>query len=268
MYDFVGESNDELSFAKGELIRVIDAVSDEWWRGELRGQTGIFPTNYVVRASVLSYEARQRVILTNPPLHRSLLLPLHRSREAPHNRGLLPARTTSRAKFSLKPLRSIDYCRSCILYERVARTSPTTRSSPYDAIPLCRFTLSEQSKIHTPPPQDLYNSSMALRPKVVQLIRKYDQKQGEMPTKDIVARCTTADIRTTFPAELRAMNDKVEQAKTTFERNAGLANQHQQQPYSEPTLVFYRGRRSIAHLHSPTTHSSSTPAPTTAVSAA
>lgn len=52
MYDFAGESSDELSFARGELIRVIDAVSDEWWRGELRGRTGIFPTNYVVSVSM------------------------------------------------------------------------------------------------------------------------------------------------------------------------------------------------------------------------
>lgn len=57
MYDFAGESSDELSFARGELIRVIDAVSDEWWRGELRGRTGIFPTNYVVSPSSFSADS-------------------------------------------------------------------------------------------------------------------------------------------------------------------------------------------------------------------
>lgn len=54
MYDFRGESDDELTFSRGEMIRVIDAVSDEWWRGELRGQTGIFPTNYVVSSRILA----------------------------------------------------------------------------------------------------------------------------------------------------------------------------------------------------------------------
>ncbi|MBZ6370998.1 MAG: hypothetical protein LBE44_03660 [Microbacterium hominis] len=45
--------------------------------------------------------------------------------------------------------------------------------------------------------QDLYNSSMALRPKVVQLIRKYDQKQGESLAKDARNATTEADVAVT-----------------------------------------------------------------------
>ncbi|GAA5878262.1 hypothetical protein JCM3774_001134 [Rhodotorula dairenensis] len=161
MYDFVGESSDELSFARGDLIRVIDAVSDEWWRGELRGQTGIFPTNYVEPASA----------------------PASRPNE-PSQRG--PASGAD-------DLEGEVFAQAAAI-DRLLPLMHTLRARGED------FADNEELT-------DLYNASMALRPKVVQLIRKYDQKQ----------------------AELRAMNDKVEQAKATFERNAGLA--YQQQPY-------------------------------------
>lgn len=52
LYDFEGESSDELPFRRGETIRVLEKVSEEWSRGELHGRTGIFPTNYVVRLSL------------------------------------------------------------------------------------------------------------------------------------------------------------------------------------------------------------------------
>ncbi|MBZ6370999.1 MAG: SH3 domain-containing protein [Microbacterium hominis] len=74
MYDFAGESSDELSFARGELIRVIDAVSDEWWRGELRGRTGIFPTNYVVCSSSFLHNLVCFCDAHDSPLGRNLLL--------------------------------------------------------------------------------------------------------------------------------------------------------------------------------------------------
>jgi signal transducing adaptor molecule len=39
----------ELPFEKGDIIKVTDRAYDNWWRGQLRGRTGIFPVNYVVR---------------------------------------------------------------------------------------------------------------------------------------------------------------------------------------------------------------------------
>jgi len=38
----------ELAFEKGDIIRVVDRGYKDWWRGQLRGKTGIFPVNYVV----------------------------------------------------------------------------------------------------------------------------------------------------------------------------------------------------------------------------
>ncbi|KAM6496502.1 hypothetical protein JOM56_006975 [Amanita muscaria] len=37
----------ELPFEKGDIIRVVDRGYKDWWRGQLKGRTGIFPVNYV-----------------------------------------------------------------------------------------------------------------------------------------------------------------------------------------------------------------------------
>ncbi|KAE8212890.1 hypothetical protein CF327_g3528 [Tilletia walkeri] len=47
LYDFKASEQGELGFTKGDIIRVLYAVYDHWWRGELRGDVGIFPVNYV-----------------------------------------------------------------------------------------------------------------------------------------------------------------------------------------------------------------------------
>jgi len=45
LYDFTG-SSDELSFKAGMEIVVLHEVLDDWWMGEVDGQTGLFPTSY------------------------------------------------------------------------------------------------------------------------------------------------------------------------------------------------------------------------------
>ncbi|PVI06402.1 hypothetical protein DM02DRAFT_553075 [Periconia macrospinosa] len=49
MYDFEGQSHGDLSFREGDKIRVVKKTnsSQDWWEGELRGQKGSFPANYV-----------------------------------------------------------------------------------------------------------------------------------------------------------------------------------------------------------------------------
>ncbi|EMD39001.1 hypothetical protein CERSUDRAFT_81790 [Gelatoporia subvermispora B] len=37
----------ELPFEKGDIIKVVDRGYKDWWRGQLKGRTGIFPVNYV-----------------------------------------------------------------------------------------------------------------------------------------------------------------------------------------------------------------------------
>lgn len=37
----------QLSFQKGDVITVTQAIEGGWWEGTLRGTTGWFPSNYV-----------------------------------------------------------------------------------------------------------------------------------------------------------------------------------------------------------------------------
>ena len=46
LYDFEGGS-DELSFKAGTEIAILNEVLDDWWMGEVDGQTGLFPASYV-----------------------------------------------------------------------------------------------------------------------------------------------------------------------------------------------------------------------------
>lgn len=49
IYDFEGQAGGDLTFEEGDRIRVIKKTDsmDDWWEGELRGQAGSFPANYV-----------------------------------------------------------------------------------------------------------------------------------------------------------------------------------------------------------------------------
>lgn len=47
LYDFVPSEAGELEFKKGDVIAVLESVYKDWWRGSLKGKTGIFPLNYV-----------------------------------------------------------------------------------------------------------------------------------------------------------------------------------------------------------------------------
>ncbi|XP_075990060.1 dynamin associated protein 160 [Anticarsia gemmatalis] len=48
LYPYAAQNADELSFEKDDIIAVTDRSQDPaWWQGELRGMTGLFPSNYV-----------------------------------------------------------------------------------------------------------------------------------------------------------------------------------------------------------------------------
>lgn len=50
LHTFEPTEQGELAFEKGDIIKVVDRGYKDWWRGQLRGRTGIFPVNYVVSA--------------------------------------------------------------------------------------------------------------------------------------------------------------------------------------------------------------------------
>jgi len=47
LFPFNAVHNDELTFQKDEIITLISKDEQAWWRGELNGKTGLFPSNYV-----------------------------------------------------------------------------------------------------------------------------------------------------------------------------------------------------------------------------
>ena len=48
LHAFEPTESNELAFEKGDIIKVVNREYKDWWRGQLRGRTGIFPVNYVV----------------------------------------------------------------------------------------------------------------------------------------------------------------------------------------------------------------------------
>ncbi|XP_030434404.1 intersectin-1 isoform X3 [Gopherus evgoodei] len=47
MYDYTAQNDDELAFNKGQIINVLNKDDPDWWKGEVNGQVGLFPSNYV-----------------------------------------------------------------------------------------------------------------------------------------------------------------------------------------------------------------------------
>ncbi|TVY68876.1 Class E vacuolar protein-sorting machinery protein hse1 [Lachnellula suecica] len=60
LFDFQATDPDELTFRKGDIIAVLESVYKDWWKGFLRGQTGIFPLNYVEKLADPTQEELQR----------------------------------------------------------------------------------------------------------------------------------------------------------------------------------------------------------------
>lgn len=47
LYDYDAREDNEISFKVGDIINVLQSNDSGWWIGEIRGQTGMFPTPYV-----------------------------------------------------------------------------------------------------------------------------------------------------------------------------------------------------------------------------
>ncbi|KAI1371066.1 hypothetical protein F4677DRAFT_436679 [Hypoxylon crocopeplum] len=60
LFDFVPSEPSELEFKKGDIIAVLESVYKDWWRGSLKGRTGIFPLNYVEKLADPTPDELQR----------------------------------------------------------------------------------------------------------------------------------------------------------------------------------------------------------------
>ncbi|GAA6020000.1 hypothetical protein JCM10207_006754 [Rhodosporidiobolus poonsookiae] len=166
LYDFEGQTSDELRLVRGDEVVVLEKVGEDWYRGQLRDRVGIFPVNYTEPLPDLP---------SVPTTHPSQPPPTAQGASAEDAEGEIFAQAAS--------------------IDRLLALMQTLRARGED------FADNEELT-------DLYNSSMRLRPKVVQLIRKYEQKQ----------------------ADLQGLSDKVNHAKATYEQLVGLPPS---QPYGQ-----------------------------------
>ena len=156
LYDFEPDEPGELAFHRGDVIRVLDSVYEQWWRGELRHQVGIFPVNYV---------------------------------EA------LPDETPDMIQQEQELERSVFTHASDIhvLHARLQHLKPSDNFVDDDEL------------------QELYQRSLALRPKIVRLMDTYHTKVQE----------------------LRSLNDKFVRARTMLD---DLIQQHVSMQTTSPTV--------------------------------
>ncbi|KAG7736999.1 hypothetical protein KL912_003955 [Ogataea haglerorum] len=47
LYDYKPQQPEDVELKAGDKITVIDKLSTSWWKGTVRGKTGMFPANYV-----------------------------------------------------------------------------------------------------------------------------------------------------------------------------------------------------------------------------
>ncbi|KAL4887155.1 hypothetical protein BJY04DRAFT_177472 [Aspergillus karnatakaensis] len=124
LYDFQPSEPGELQFRKGDIIAVLESVYKDWWKGSLRGQTGIFPLNYVEKLPDPTVEELQR-------------------------EAHMEAEVFGQIKNVEKLL-----------------TLLSTRNS--------ELNVQDNEEI-----TNLYHSTLAIRPKLIELIGKYSQKKDE-----------------------------------------------------------------------------------------
>lgn len=46
-FDFLAENPSQLSFCRGDILKILDCSDPHWWRGKLGVKMGLFPRNYV-----------------------------------------------------------------------------------------------------------------------------------------------------------------------------------------------------------------------------
>lgn len=134
LYDFQPSEPGELQFRKGDVIAVLESVYKDWWKGTLRGQTGIFPLNYVEKLSDPTQEELQREAQVEAEVFG----------EIKNVEKLLALLSTSSGDLNARENEEIT---------------------------------------------ELYNSTLAIRPKLIELIGKYSQKKGEL------CECLTPQFR-------------------------------------------------------------------------
>jgi signal transducing adaptor molecule len=123
LFDFQPSEPGELQFRRGDVIAVLESVYKDWWKGSLRGQTGIFPLNYV---EILSDPTQEE-------LQKEAQMEAEVFGEIKNVEKLLALLSTSSGEMNVRDNEEIT---------------------------------------------GLYHQTLAIRPKLIELIGKYTQKKG------------------------------------------------------------------------------------------
>jgi signal transducing adaptor molecule len=132
LFDFQPSEPGELQFRKGDIIAVLESVYKDWWKGSLRGQTGIFPLNYVEKLQDPSREELEREAQMEGEVFAQI--------------------------------RNVEK-----LLALLSTSSQTGGSDVRDNEEIT----------------ELYHSTLAIRPKLIELIGKYSQKKGKLNTNSV-----------------------------------------------------------------------------------
>ncbi|KAJ5928974.1 hypothetical protein N7466_007930 [Penicillium verhagenii] len=162
LFDFQPSETGELQFRKGDIIAVLESVYKDWWKGSLRGQTGIFPLNYVEKLTDPSVEELQREVQMEGEVFGQL--------------------------------KNVEKLLTLL----------STRSSDLN--------VQENEEI-----SNLYHSTVAIRPKLIELIGKYSQKKDEFTQ----------------------LNEKFIKARRDYESLLEASMAHPAQPYPRPGQPQY-----------------------------
>jgi hypothetical protein len=146
LHSFEATEPNELTFEKGDIIKVLNRDYKDWWWGQLNGLAGVFPVNYVVR------------------LRANFCVCLCRYLRSGGVQEALPEPTSAELAAEAQQEASL-----LLQAANVDRLLTMLRTHP------AKKNLADNEEI-----QELYRSCMFIRPKIVKLIDKYSQKCGMM----------------------------------------------------------------------------------------
>jgi signal transducing adaptor molecule len=161
LYDFTPSEPGELAFRKNDVIAVLESVYKDWWKGSLRGQTGIFPLNYVEKIQDPTKEELER-----------------------------DANTEAEVFGEIKNVERL------LAMLSVGGESGGRRGER------------EEEEI-----SELYQRTLSIRPKLIELIARYSQKKGKCGDS-VVSRIATDNSQTD---DFTQLNEKFIKARRDYE---------------------------------------------------
>jgi hypothetical protein len=80
-YSYQAQNEDELNLSEGDIVTIISKNCDDegWWRGELRGKTGLFPDNFVKIISASDISTNSKPTYSSVTTHGPKISPQERN---------------------------------------------------------------------------------------------------------------------------------------------------------------------------------------------